>query len=228
VIFLDFNCNCHNGNNAQQAFASNCLPKKMQDCPSPSVECLKVLSVICTQNVQKVAELTVPTATLGIPEDIDLSLITFTNVTANPNGIVMRGTLIDGKVVNSGYVPISATLNVLGIPVPILDELLTFNLPFQAETECPGACVGDDLQETVPVIEAVLEPVITPGITVAGVASLATVTFKVIIRTQITVSREKLVQAGVTVLGDINPDRCTTLQPTMPTSRTITFFNGNG
>ncbi|WP_227938075.1 hypothetical protein [Alkalihalobacillus deserti] len=220
---MDFSCNNHNRN-----VSDLCCPKEQPKMAQPSVECLKVLSVICTKSVQKVAELRVPTAELGIGDDVDLTLISFSNVTANPNGIVMRGTLIDGKVVNSGFVPVTATLNVAGIDDPIVDELISLNLPFQAETECPGACVGDDLQETVPVIEAVLEPVITPGITVAGTASLATITFKVIIRTQITVSREKLVQAGVTVLGDINPDRCTTLQPTMPTSRTVTFFNGNG
>lgn len=219
---MDFVCN--NQNVTQQ-----CCPKKeQQPCPSPSVECLKVLSVVCTKNVQKVAELSVPAVTL-LPDTFppeDLTLITFSNVTANPNGIVMRGTLVEGKVINSGFVPITATINVLGdiIPTPITVSL---NLPFQAETECPGACPGDDLQETVPVIEAVLEPVITPGIEVGGVLALGTITFKVIIRTQITVSREKLVQAGVTVLGDLNPDRCTINQPTTPSSRTVTFFNGS-
>ncbi|UOE57354.1 hypothetical protein LIT38_10365 [Bacillus sp. CMF12] len=213
---MDFVCN------NQQAASQCCPPKAQQPCPSPSIECLKVLSVICTKNVQKVAELSVPAADLGIT---DLSLISFSNINADPNGIVMRGTLIEGKVINSGYVPITANLNIVGVELPIT---LSLNLPFQVETECPGACPGDDLQETVPVIEAVLQPVITPGITVGDVAALGFITFKVIIRTQITVSREKLVQAGVTVLGDINPDRCTTLQPTTPTSRTVTFFNGNG
>ncbi len=189
----------------------------------PSVECLKVLSVICTQNVQKVAEFAIPTVDLGIPADTDLDLLTF-NVTADPTGIVMRGTLIEGKVINSGFVPVTVVISVAGVALPAV----TLNLPFQEETECPGACPGDDLQETTPVIEAVLEPVITPLISIGGVVTLALVTFKVIIRTQITVSRERLVQAGVTVLGDINPDRCTTLQPTSPTSRTVTFFNGNG
>ncbi|ADC51836.1 hypothetical protein BpOF4_18985 [Alkalihalophilus pseudofirmus OF4] len=216
---MDFHCNQHNH------LGDFCCGKEKYHKPAqPSIECLKVNSVICTKSVQKVAELRVPTVELGIGDDIDLALISFSNVTANPNGIVMRGTLIDGKVVNSGYVPVTANINIAGVALPIEVSL---NLPFQEETECPGACVGDDLQETVPVIEAVLEPVITPGITVAGAVSLATITFKVIIRTQITVSREKLVQAGVTVLGDINPDRCTTLQPTLPTSRTVTFYNGN-
>ncbi|MFD2747564.1 hypothetical protein ACFSTH_14845 [Paenibacillus yanchengensis] len=177
--------------------------------------------------MQKVAEFAIPTASLGIPPGTDINLISLTNIVAQPNRIVMRGTLIEGKVINSGYVPVTATLNILGIPVPIVDQLVSFNLPFQAETECPGACPGDDLQETTPIVEAVLDPVITPVIdALGGLVALSTITLKVIIRTQITVSREKLVQAGVTVLGDINPDRCTVLQPTTATSRTVTFFNG--
>ncbi|MCM3735299.1 hypothetical protein M3215_05575 [Bacillus cytotoxicus] len=162
---------------------------------------------------------------MGIPADTDLALISFSNVIANPNGIVMRGTLIEGKVINSGFVPITATINIVGVPTPINVSL---NLPFQEETECPGACPGDDLQEATPIIEAVLEPVLTPTINAVGtIVAVSTITFKVIIRTQITVSREKLVQAGVTVLGDINSDRCTTLQPTSPVSRTTTFFSGS-
>ncbi|MEC2073650.1 hypothetical protein [Alkalihalophilus marmarensis] len=215
---MDFHCNQHNH------LGDFCCGKEKYHKPAqPSIECLKVNSVICTKSVQKVAELDLPILDL-LPDVTDLSLISFSNITANPNGIVMRGTLIDGKVVNSGYVPITVTINVAGVPVL---QGVSFNLPFQAETECPGACVGDDLQETVPVIEAVIPPVITPVIPVGDIVSIGTITFKVIIRTQITVSREKLVQAGVTVLGDINPDRCTTLQPTMPTSRTVTFYNGN-
>jgi hypothetical protein len=216
---MNFSCN----NNSVQG----CCSPAPQPMVSPSVECLKVLSVIGTQSVQKVAELAVPTAVLfpGVvltPEQ--LALITFTNVTADPNGIVMRGTLIEGKVINSGFVPVTANISILGIidvPIPV-----NLNLPFQAETEFPGACPGDDLQETVPVIEAVLTPVVTPAVSIAGVLALGLITFKVIIRTQITVSRERLVQAGVNVIGDINQDRCTTLQPTTPTARTVTFFNG--
>ncbi|XQY90812.1 hypothetical protein ACNRWW_14910 [Metabacillus sp. HB246100] len=213
---MDFCCNQNN-------VADVCCKKEQPKVVSPSVECLKVNSVICTKSVQKVAELQVPAIDL-LPAGTDLTLVSFSNVVADPTGIVMRGTLIEDKVVNSGYVPITADINILGVTLPISVSL---NLPFQAETDCPGACPGDDLQETVPVIEAVLTPVITPGLTVGDVASLGFITFKVIIRTQITVSREKLVQAGVTVLGDINQDRCTTFQPTSPTARTVTFFNGN-
>ncbi|MGE7636060.1 hypothetical protein ACQKMZ_28590 [Bacillus paramycoides] len=215
---MDFVCN---NQSAQQA----CCKSQPQQCNQPSIECLKVLSVVCTKSVQKVAEVAVSTVALGIPAGTNLALVSFSNVVANPNGIVMRGTLIEGKVINSGFVPITANINIVGVATPIAVSL---NLPFQAETECPGACPGDDLQETAPTIEAVLEPVLTPVINAVGaVAALATITFKVIIRTQITVSREKLVQAGVTVLGDINPDRCTTLQPTSPIARTTTFFNGS-
>jgi|GEM_PF-2665309 len=221
---MDFQCN--NQNVSKQC----CQQQKQQPCPSPSVECLKVLSVICTKNVQKVAELSVPVLTLFpggvVPPGFDITLLRFTNIQADPNGIVMRGTLVEGKVVNSGFVPITATISVLGIDLPAIP--VSLNLPFQEETDCPGACPGDDLQETVPVIEAVIEPVVTPGITVGDVVALGTITFKVIIRTQITVSREKLVQAGVTVLGDLNPDRCASNQITTPSARTVTFFNGNG
>jgi hypothetical protein len=219
---MDFVCNNHSSH-----FQGCCSKSHPQPISQPSIECLKALSVICSKSVQKVAELRLFTVQLGIDPDTAFDLISF-NVTANPNEIVMRGTLIEGKVVNSGFVPITATINIVGEDTPIVASL---NLPFQAETECPGACPGDDLQETVPVIEAVLEPVITPVIaaisgTPLPTVPIATVTFKVIIRTQITVSREKLVQAGVTVLEDINPDRCVTVQPTTPTARTTTFFNG--
>lgn len=196
----------------------HCNEKKQQKPCKPEVECLKVNSVICSKTVQKVAEITLPTLDVGIPADTDLALVDF-NVVPIPSRIVMRGTLVNGKVINSGYVPVAVTIIIAGVSLPSF----TLNLPFQEETDCPGACPGDDLQETQPVIEAVLTPVFTPQVTVAGVTLAGTVTFKVIIRTQITVSREKLVYSSVNVIGDINEDRCETGE-TGITSPTRTFF----
>ncbi len=209
VNILDFMCN------------SNKSHQQHSCCPADnsSIECLKVLSVICSKRVQKVAEARLDLLDLGIPAGTDPDLLTF-DVTADPNNIVMRGTLLEGKVVNSGYVPVSVIISVAGVALPAV----SLNLPFQAETECPGACPGDDLQETRPIIEGVLEPVFTPVISIGDALTLGTLTFKVIIRTQITVSREKLVEASVKVIGDINEDRCVTDQITTPTSQTRTFF----
>lgn len=205
-IILDFECNrtkkCHH-----------------DDC-KPSVECLKVNSVICSKTVSKVAELTVPAVDIGIPADTDLALVDFT-VVPNPSRIVMRGTLVNGVVINSGYVPVAVSIVVAGVELPSI----TINLPFQEETNCPGACAGDDLQETQPVIEAVLNPVFTPQLSVGGINLAGTVTFKVILRTTITVSREKLVYSAVNVIYDINEDRCGT-NVTGVTSPTRTFYGG--
>ncbi|BCJ88031.1 hypothetical protein [Effusibacillus dendaii] len=185
-------------------------------CPTPQTQevCLKAFSVICTKLVQEVAELTVPATALGITGPVTVPI----TVTANSSGIVLNGTLLQDKVVDTGYVPVTVTV---GLPTPVT---LAFNLPFQTETDCPGACPGDNLQKTPPVIEGVLKPIITPNGTIVGGLPVDTVTFKVIVRTQVTVSREQLLRINATVIGDINPDRCVTVQPTAPTSRTIRFF----
>lgn len=196
----------------------HCNKQKQKEVCRPDIECLKVNSVICSKTVQKVAELTLPTLDVGIPDDTDLSLVDFV-VTPNPSRMVMRGTLVNGKVINSGYVPVSITITIAGIALPAF----TLNLPFQEETDCPGACHGDDLQETQPIVEAVLNPVFTPQVSVAGVSLAGTVTFKVIIRTQITVSREKLVFSSVNVIGDVNEDRCQSNE-TGISAPTQTFF----
>ncbi len=197
-----------------------CNKKKHKEVCKPEVDCLKVNSVICSKTVQKVAELTLPAVDIGIGADNDLGLVDF-NIVPNPAGIVMRGTLVEGKVIISGYVPVSVTVILAGVALPSF----TLNLPFQAETDCPGACPGDDLQETQPVIEAVLEPVFTPQVSVGEINLVGTVTFKVIIRTHITVSREKLVYSTVNVIGNINEDRCRRSETSI-TSPTRTFFGG--
>ncbi len=189
-----------------------CNPQPVHQTPTPAMECIQVNSVIGSKTVQKVAELTLPLASIGIPEGITPVII------ANPGGIVMRGTLIDGKVINSGYVPILLTIPV-ATPVTI-----ALNLPFQAETEFPGACTGDQLTETLPVIEGVIPPVITPAGSVISGVVVSTITLKAIIRTTITVTRSKIVQGFFNVCGDVNPDRCVTVQPTAPTVKTQTFF----
>lgn len=207
---MDFQCN------QNTTLPSTCCQPK-QNQPVPQSECLKVLSVICTHNVQEVAQLTLPAVALGITT-LPLPPITFT---VNPNGIVLRGTLLQDKVVNTGFVP--ATITVGPLATPLLT--INVNLPFQTEVECPGACPGDDLQKTRPVVEGVLEPFFTPlAEVVAGVVGIGTFTFKAILRTQVTVSREKLVQGVFNVIGDLNPDRCVTVQPTIPSSPTQTFF----
>lgn len=161
-----------------------------------------VNKVVCSKQVQKVAEATIPLSALGIvltPGE-PIPLITLTPDLA---GIVQNSAILRDEVVNTGYVP--ATITVAGIPTPV-----TVSLPFQQHTPCPGACPEDILTEAPLEVEGIIiQPV--PLAVIGGVVGVASALFKVVLRTTITVTRPMLGRLGhkdLSSLCDVNTHRC--------------------
>ncbi|WP_339145891.1 MULTISPECIES: hypothetical protein [unclassified Sutcliffiella] len=174
--------------------------------------CTLVNSVVCSKMVQKVAEITLPItafAGLGVLDDI-VSI----NVVPNLSEITQNARIIQDKVVNIGLVPATITISVLGI-APII---LNTSLPFQAHTDCPGACPQDVLQETPLEVEGIFVQPGVPVLDAAGITLIEGILFKIILRTTATVTRPIIVdQNGNTC--DVNPNRCQT--PTTPPTFTL-------
>jgi hypothetical protein len=168
--------------------------------PVLTTDCFVVNSLVCTKEVQKVAEVQFPLTLLPGVQILGGLLSPLVTLTPNLAGIVSNKTIIRNKVINIGFVP--ATITILGVQTPI-----TVNLPFQAETDCPGACPEDILTETPLQAEAIIiQPVPT---SIVGLEIAAFVTFKVILRTTLTVTRPIIAQLpGIVPVQDVNPNRC--------------------
>ncbi|WP_140322018.1 DUF3794 domain-containing protein [Oceanobacillus rekensis] len=164
-------------------------------------DCTVVDSLVCSKKVQKVAEVTLP---LGLFPDLpDITDIVSVNVVPNLAGITQNVRIIEGKVVNIGIVPATITVTILGVDVPVT---FTTSLPFQAHTDCPGACPEDTVTEAPLQIEGIF---VQPGVPVVDVAGLEIVTgilIKIILRTTITVTRPVIVDKHG-YFCDLN-DRC--------------------
>lgn len=167
--------------------------------PNLRTDCIVVDSLICSKKLQKVAELVIPAATLGDIIDIGPGGIITPLITLEPDlsGIVSQMTVVEDTIINTGYLP--ANITILGISTP-----LQVNLPFQEETSCPGTCPEDRVEETPFKIDAV----VTQGIEALGVG-VANITFKVILSTNLTVSRPIIVKdQNMQIVQDVNPNRC--------------------
>ncbi|MCQ6274849.1 hypothetical protein JMM81_07690 [Bacillus sp. V3B] len=161
-------------------------------------DCTLVNSVVCSEKVQKVAELTLPLTAFGIE---DLDDICAVNVVPNTAGITQNVRVIKDKVVNIGTVPVTITITLTtGDTVT-----LTTSLPFQAHTDCPGACPEDLVQETPLEVEGIF---VQPGVpvVVGEGAPVTGILFKIILRTSFVVVRPVIVDKH----GDICDvvDRC--------------------
>ncbi|MFC4076068.1 hypothetical protein [Salinithrix halophila] len=194
-------------NNIPQA----CIP--LQPTPTPPAltsDCFVVNSLVCSTNVQKVAELILPAVTINpiITIDPTGTITPLVTLTPDINGAVSNTLLIRDKVINTGFIPANITIAGIELPVQV-------NLPFQQETECPGACPQDTLTETPFQVEAV----IVQGIAALGI-TVAAIRFKVVFRTTITVTRPVIAKLpGVKPVQDLNPDRCETNgTPGLPTN----------
>lgn len=167
--------------------------------PKLQTDCIVVDSLVCSKRLSKVAELTIPVATLKVIVTVGPGGIITPIITLQPDlsGLVSKVTVAKGMVINTGYIP--ANITVAGIPTPI-----QVNLPFQEETSCPEACPEDKVLEPPFKVEAV----ITQGIEALGVG-VANILFKVILSTNLTVSRPVIVKdPDSQVVRDANPDRC--------------------
>ncbi len=97
-----------------------------------------VNKVVCSKQVDIVAETIIALSSLGItlpPRATTLPPIT---VTPDRLGIVQNSIILKDEVTTTGYIP--ATITVSGLPTTV-----TANLPFQQHTPCPSACPEDIL-----------------------------------------------------------------------------------
>jgi|SRR5690625_820283 len=165
-----------------------------------------VEKVICSKDVQKTAEFLLP-ATLGpltLPANIIALLGGLVNVRVTPdlNNIQSEVTVIKDQVINLGYIP--ATLDIdLGAPTLTRIPIQIF---FQEHTDCPGVCPGDQVIETPPVVDAILnEPLLSTSNDQTVINLLL---FKAVIRTHITVIRQGIQRNGK--ICDLDSRRCDT------------------
>jgi len=166
-----------------------------------------VEKVVCSKDVQKTAEFLLPAAVGPLPLDTITDLLGATfNITVTPdyNGVKQEVTVIKDQVINFGYIP--ATLNVSGT-IPGLDLAnIPIRIFFQEHTDCPGACPGDQVIETAPVVDAILnEPLIGNGPDGSFINLLL---FKAVLRTHITVVRQGIKRDGK--ICDLDSRRCDT------------------
>jgi len=191
---------------------------KEDDCCSahhdPCENTTLVDKVICSKDVQKVAEFALPVAIgplgagSGLLTDI-LDLIAGlvpglvnVRVTPNLNAIQQEVTVVKDKIINLGTIP--ATLDVEIVTLPLLR--IPIQIFFQEHTDCPGVCPGDTVVETRPVAEAVLnQPLI--GTTPDGATFINLLLFKAVVRTHLTVTRQ-VIKSKDGSTCDANPHRC--------------------
>ncbi|MDQ0217140.1 hypothetical protein ELQ35_08580 [Peribacillus cavernae] len=182
----------HDCPKCEERLPGKCPPKLTSDC-------FVVNSLVCSREVQKVAELTIPAVTLGDIVVIGPGGVITPLITLQPDlsGLVSNVLLVRGKIINTGYLP--ANIVIAGVATP-----LQINLPFQQETECPGACPEDTVTETPFQIEAI----VVQGIEALGI-SVASVRFKVVLRTSITVTRPVIAKLpNIELVQDANSNRC--------------------
>jgi hypothetical protein len=150
-------------------------------------EAVLIQSVICTKKVKLIAFAKTKIKKIH-SRDIqfipDLSSIQI-NTTLLRDLIVIQG-FVKGSVIIDGRCVKKITLS------------------FQEEVPCEGACPGDVLKHTNPILEGVLPPQVIPNDDCEG----NSIIFKVIFSIQVTVIREKLGKISVTIIGDINENRC--------------------
>ncbi|GEN30640.1 hypothetical protein HNQ35_001517 [Cerasibacillus quisquiliarum] len=189
-------CGCH----CEEKPCYECEFHETKKCPPKlASDCIVVDSLICSKKIYKVAELSVPVSTLGDiisigPGGVITPLI---SLTPDLNGVVSQITVVKDMVINTGYLP--ANVTILGIETP-----LQINIPFQQETMCPGVCPEDTVKESPYKIEAK----VTQGIEALGV-SVANILFKVVLSTNLTVTRPVITKAkNLKVVKDVNEDRC--------------------
>ncbi|GGJ89099.1 hypothetical protein GCM10007063_09680 [Lentibacillus kapialis] len=177
-----------------------------------------VEEVVFSDDVQKTAEFILPAA-LGplngggaLPPStvVDalvgaLGLTGLVNLRVNPDftGIQQEVTVIKDKVINLGFIP--ATIDIEETTAGVVSVSIPIRIFFQEHTDCPGICPGDQVTETVPEPEAVLnQPLITTD--ASGGTVINFLLFKAVLRTNITVIRRGVKRNGK--VEPLNPHRC--------------------
>lgn len=177
-----------------------CEFRSQQKCPpNLASDCIVVDSLLCNKKIYKIAELSVPIPTLGDIIDIGPGGVITPLISLTPelSGIVTQTTVVKDMVINTGYLP--ANVTILGIETP-----LQINIPFQQETVCPGVCPEDRIHES----PFKIESVVTQGIEALGI-SVGNILFKVVLSTNLTVTRPVVTKApNLRVVKDVNDNRC--------------------
>src|SRR5699024_8584412 len=193
---MSYDCECRH----EKQPCYECEFKRTRRRPAPlTSDCVVTDSLVCSKKIYKVAEIAVPIPTLGDiisigPGGVITPLI---SLTPHVENVITQVTVLKDMVVNTGYLPASVTI--LGIETP-----LQLNIPFQHETKCPGVCPEDTVTESPYKIEAS----ITQGIEARGI-SLANILFKVIMSTDVTVTRPVITKSSkLKVVRDVNENRC--------------------
>ncbi|WP_227938071.1 hypothetical protein [Alkalihalobacillus deserti] len=150
-------------------------------------EAVLIQSVICSKKVKLIAH-----------ANTSLKRIKSANIQFVPelSSIQINGTLLKELIVIQGF--IKGSIIVDG------KRVKNTTLSFQEEVFCEGICPGDILKHTNPFLEGVLPPQVLPNEGHEG----SNIVFKVILSIQATVIREKLGTISVTIMGDVNENRC--------------------
>lgn len=198
MIFMSTKyCNCPCG--CQEQYKCNKRKPIVTPPPTLATDCVVVESLICSERVNNIAELTVPIPTLGDIISIGPGGVITPPISLTPNidSIVSKTTVVKDMVIMTGYLPASVTI--LGIETP-----LELNIPFQSETVCPGVCPEDTVQQT----PFQIETSVTQGIESLGV-SVGNILFKVVMSTNLTVTRPIIAKSDeIKVVNDVNENRC--------------------
>jgi hypothetical protein len=150
-------------------------------------ETVLIQSIICSKKVKLIA---FAKTKLKKISSRDIQFI------PDPSSIQITTTLLKDLIVIQGFVKGSV----------IVDGRFVkkVTLSFQEEVICEGACPGDELKHTKPILEGILPPQVIPNEDHDGHFVL----FKAIFSIQVTVVREKIGTICVTIIGDINEERC--------------------
>lgn len=138
---------------------------------------IKALKVLCRAPVQEEGDATVP-APAGLT---DIAAVTVTPV-GPPE--VRSVTVLPGKAVNQGVVPVQ--VSVAGVVV-----IQRLEVPFQGTFDCPGAQPGDVVQKhdlRVAGIDVALVQVLGPD----GITQIPSLRIKVVVRACVIVAHEAL------------------------------------
>ncbi|BCJ88030.1 hypothetical protein [Effusibacillus dendaii] len=169
----------------------------MNPCSGSYNECILVQSVICSRAVFLTAEAKIPACHLQLKLDPSGEIKQAIRLIAGESSdISINLSLVKDIAVVSGFIRGIVVIN-NRISCPVV-------LPFQTEFECKGICPEDNIRNTIPVVQGILPPLGIPH----GDDQQDAIVFKVILKTQVTVTRERIAKANLEILGDVNEDRC--------------------
>ena len=149
---------------------------------------IKVPVVVCQEEVQEVGDLEIP-APVGVTFDPVTGLLEqIVTLVATGLPVLTTTTVLPGKIVNQGFVPVSLFVN--GV-----ETVTGLTIPFQGEIECPGVVPGPGVivQKHDVQIEGFSVGAFTT--TVAGVTTV-TLVLKVVLALCLIVARETIIKVN--------------------------------